>query len=149
MYTTYLLILSSFDRHRLLPCFRYCGITLLWTRCTNISSRPCFHFFGLHTRSGVAESYITLFFFFFFLGTTMLFSTVALPFYIPTNTWSHSNEWGGNSLCFWFAFPSMISDVEHLFLCLLSICTSSLENNLFKSFCPFLNQVVCLFVVEL
>ena len=63
MYTTYLLILSSFDRNRLLPCFCYCGITLLWTRCTNISSRPCFHFFGLHTRSGVAESYIILFFF--------------------------------------------------------------------------------------
>ena len=146
MYTIYLLILSSFDRNRLLPCFCYCGITLLWTRCTNSSSRPCFHFFGLHTQKW---SCWIIYNSFFFWGTTMLFSTVALPFYIPTNTWSHSNEWGGNSLCFWFAFPSMINDVEHLFLCSLAICISSLENNLFKSFCPFLNQVVCLFVVEL
>jgi len=65
MYTTYLLILSSFDRHRLLPCFHYCGITLLWTRCTNISSRPCFHFFGLHTQKWSCWIIYNSFFLFF------------------------------------------------------------------------------------
>ena len=40
----------------------------------------------------------------------------------------------------------MISNVERLFMYLSAICISSLEKCLF---CPFFNQVVCFFGVEL
>lgn len=38
---------------------------------------------------------------------------------------------------------------ENLFMYSLTICMSSLETGLLKSFAHFLNKIVCLFIIEL
>ena len=126
---------------------------------------------GYMPSTGIAGSYgSSVFSSVFFKGISMLFSIIAVSIYIPTNCTMRvpfsphrlhhllfvdflmmailtGVKW--NLIVVLICVSLVNNDVEHLFVCLLAICISSLEKSLFRPSSLFLLGFlfVCLFLI--
>ena len=127
---------------------------LLWTLKWRYLFELVFSFsLAIHPGVELLDHMVVLFLVFW--DNSLLFSTVAAPIYIPTKSiqefsfllilsnicylWPFWWQpfWGVKwFLWFWFAFFLMISNVEHLFMCLVVINMSFLKKSI-QIFCHF------------
>ena len=161
---TIFFIYSSVDGH-------ICWFHILATVNNAAKNLGCMYFFKLvflykyTLRCGIVGSYgnstLTL------RGTSILFSTGTAPVYIPTNSvQGFSFLYILANICVFFSMITIlagvrwhlilvlscvsliISKVEHLFLCLLSSCNSSLSKNLYSVLSPIFYYAVCILMLS-
>ena len=144
-YTT--LYVSICGALKLFPRFGYCGLCCCEHSGTSFCAGICFHISWVYncTWSTVAKSCDSAFQFLRNSQTvsqtivqshqqnvSFNFSTFSLVL-ICLLYFIHFNEY----LVILFSISLIANYVEHLFLCLLAVCLSSLENCLFRSFAYF------------
>ena len=146
-----------------LGCFHVLAIINSAAMNTELHASLGISFFWIYIpRNGIAGSYGNSFF--FLKGTSILFSILVIPIYIPTNTVGEfpflhtpssiyylytfllkailtSVRW-----CLMICISLIISNVEHLCMCLLIICVSFGE--MFKASTRFFIQLVSIVVIE-
>ena len=108
--------------YMIIPCLTFWGIIRLfseWFRCFIMSPQ--------YTRIPVSLQLCQGFFFFFF------FYCFLFCFFF----YSHPSGREVVSHVVFICISSMTNDVEHLFMCFLVMCISSLETCVFKSFARF------------
>jgi len=139
---------------RLFPCLGYCE------ECCNEHTGVCVcifqgkFFLDIFPRVRLLGHMLVLYLVFW--GTSILFSIVVVPIYIPTNSvggfsflhilfsiyqWlnndGHSDGCEGYLIVVFIPISLIISDVENFFICLLSIYISSSKKRLFRPFAHF------------
>ena len=137
-----MLIYTVIERHRLLPHSGSCKYCCYEHGCTNLFHTLLSVLLGIYTEVKLLDHVVILFLLSY--GIAILFSTVAVPFYIYITRVPISPQ--PQHLLFFFFFYSihpngvkyypivilicialLVSNAEHLFMCLLTICIFSLE----------------------